>query len=62
MNSPEIISAALAEHRHDLRHEAHRSALAALARCCSPSTWTAVARRISSTVGGSRRSPAGCAC
>ena len=46
MNSPEITSAVLAEHRHDLRHEARRSALASVARCCAPSSWAVAARRV----------------
>jgi len=45
MNSPDITSAVLAEHRRDLRRQAHGSALAALARCCSPSTWANALRR-----------------
>jgi hypothetical protein len=50
MNSPELTSAVLAEHRHDLRHEARRSALAAIARCCSGSTWRTAARRVTSSL------------
>ena len=61
MNSPEITSAVLAEHRHDLRHEARRSALASIARCCAPSTWAAAARRVSAAFTRSDRS-APCAC
>jgi hypothetical protein len=45
MNSPDITSAVLAEHRRDLRRQARGSALAALARCCTPSTWTSALRR-----------------
>jgi hypothetical protein len=61
MNSPEITSAVLAEHRHDLRHEARRSALASIARCCAPSTWAAASRRVASAFSRSDRS-APCAC
>ena len=61
MNSPEIASAVLAEHRHDLHHEAHRSALASLARCCSPSAWSTAARRVASAFSRADRSTP-CAC
>jgi len=61
MNSPEITSAVLAEHRHDLRHEARRSAIAALARCCSASTWRSAARRITESLSRSDRAGA-CTC
>jgi hypothetical protein len=61
MNSPEITSAVLAEHRHDLRHEARRSALAAIARCGSPSAWRSAARRVTSALPRSARAES-CAC
>ena len=61
MNSPEITSAVLAEHRRDLRRQARGSALAAIARCCDPSTWTAAVRRTTSTLSGSRQTAA-CTC
>jgi len=57
MNSPEITSAVLAEHRLDLRAQARGSALAALARRCSPSAWTSAARRITSPFRGAHADP-----
>jgi hypothetical protein len=62
MNSPEIISAVLAEHRRDLQRQACASRLAAVARCCSARTWTAAARRIASRVTQAGRPAASCAC
>ena len=63
MNSPEITSAVLAEHRHDLRHEARRSALAAIARVLlRRSTWAhrSAAGRVVAAPG--RRATVPCAC
>jgi hypothetical protein len=59
MNSPEITSAVLAEHRRDLRRQTRGSALAALARRCDPSTWTAVYRRTTAAFSRSSRTAAG---
>ena len=49
MNSPEITSAVLAEHRLDLRAQARGRAMA---RRCSPSAWSSAARRIASPFRG----------
>ena len=56
MNSPDITAAVLAEHRKDLRRQIRGSAMAALARCCSPSAWASAARRIASPFTGTERS------
>ena len=52
--SPTLTAAVGAEHQRDLRRAASRGRLAALARCCRPSTWLAAATRLRKSVTGRR--------
>jgi len=61
MNSPEITSAVLAEHRRDLRREQRGVALASMSRCCCPSAWARAAQRLTRSLTGGPR-PGACPC
>lgn len=62
MNSPDITATVLAEHRRDLHREASGALLASVVRCCRPSTWAGVARRLRATVARGSADAAVCSC
>ncbi len=62
MNYPDITSMVLAERRRDQRREAEGERLAAIVRCCRPSTWASAARRLGDALSRGSREPAACSC
>jgi hypothetical protein len=70
MTSLDLTLAVSGEHTRDLRRAACDSRLTALARCCRPSTWVRVGRRLGATASDLRgslarrhpASPDACAC
>ncbi len=62
MNSPDITATVLAEHRRDLHREAAGALLASVVRCCRPSPWTGLARRLRVTVARGSGDAAVCSC
>ena len=59
---PDITSAALAEHRHDLRRDASRALLASVVRCCRPTAWVRAGRRARAALTRVPRDAAACGC
>ncbi len=66
MSSPDFSRAVAAEHTRELRLAACRAGLAALARRCEPSVWSAAVRRSADAIarlrGGSHRDTPACSC
>ncbi len=67
MTSPYLAGLLAGDHEADLRRQAGRSRLAALARCCRPSTWgralrraLQVGKRAHTALRGRPAAPAGC--
>lgn len=59
--TPDIAASVLAEHRRDLSREASGALRATIVRCCRPSTWAGVARRVSAALARGPRDATVCA-
>lgn len=59
MTSPYLVDMVAGGHDADLREQARRSRLAALATCCRPGTWARALRRVARAAARVHAAPRG---